>query len=234
MGLDSVELVMAVEERFGISISDEEAQEIRTVDDMFQCVINKVTVSNRSSCLTQKAFHLLRRSAKELFNVPRDQFWPDTQLDLIIPRRSRREDWRRLQLAVGATEWPKLALSWPGVLALLALVFAIPGSVFEYSTAVLKWNVVVAGMIAFILMVIAIKAGKLVARPFEMEFRGGISTVRELAYVVVAQNSELFGTERGTWTNDETWSLLSSVITQQTGARQFTKDSRFVEDLRID
>ncbi len=129
MGLDSVELVMAVEEKFAISIPDEEAQDIRTVGDMFQCVTSKLTIADRSSCLTQKAFHLLRRRAKELFNVPRNQFRLDAELDLIVPKRSRRENWRKFQLAVGATKWPKLALSWPGVLFLLALVFAIPGSV---------------------------------------------------------------------------------------------------------
>ena len=110
----------------------------------------------------------------------------------------------------------------------------IPGSVFMYSTAVLRWNVLAAATIAFVLVVVAIQAGKLVVRPFEIAFREGISTVRDLAYVVVAQNVELFGAERATWTNDETWSLLSSVIREQTGMTQFTKVSRFVEDLKID
>jgi hypothetical protein len=234
MGLDSIELVMAVEETFGVSIPDEEAQDIRTVGDMFQCVISKLMVAEGSSCLTQKAFHLLRRKAKDLFNVPRNQFRLDAELDLIVPKHSRRENWRRFQLAVGATKWPRLALSWPGVLTVLALLLAIPGSVFLYSTAVLRWNMVEAFAIALVFVVVAIQAGKFVVRPFEIAFRGGISTVRDLAYVVVAQNAELFGIERATWTNDETWSLLSSVIREQTGVTQFTKDSRFVEDLKID
>src|SRR6266513_6221453 len=117
MGLDSVELVMAIEEKFGVSIPDEEAQDILTVGDMFQCVISKLTVADRSSCLTPKAFHLLRRRAKDLFNVPRSQFRLDAELDLIVPKRSRRENWRKFQLAVGATKWPKLAISWAGVLS---------------------------------------------------------------------------------------------------------------------
>jgi hypothetical protein len=234
MGLDSVELVMAVEEKFGITISDEEAQDVRTVGDMYQCVLRKVMVTDKSSCLTQKAFHLLRRTAKQLFNVPRDQFKPDAPLNMIIPRRSRRENWRKFQLAVGATNWPKLALSWLGALTLLAVVFAVPWSVFVCGTALLRWNVVVAGATAAVFLVLGIRAGKLITRPFETEFRGGISTVRDLAYVVVAQNPQLFGTERATWTADETWAVLASVIKTQTGVSQFTKDSRFVDDLRID
>jgi hypothetical protein len=233
MGLDSVELVMAVEEKFGISISDEEAQEIRTVGDMYECVLRKVMVADTSSCLTQKAFHLLRRTARDLFNVPRDQFRPDARLNVIVPRASRRENWTRFQSAVGAANWPKLTISWPGAFALLALVFAIPCSVFVFGTAVLKWNVLVAGTGAAALMLLSIKAGKLVARPFETEFRG-VSTVRDLAFMLVAQNPQLFGAEHATWTANETWAVLASVIKIQTGVSQFTKDSRFVDDLKID
>ncbi len=233
MGLDGVELVMAVEEKFGIAISDEEAQEMRTVGDMYQCVMNKVAISDRASCLTQKAFHLLRRAARELFDVPRNQFRPDTQLNKIVPRRSRRENWRRFQLAVGATKWPRLAPSWQGLFIILTLAFAFPIFVFVYGTAELRLNALVVGVIASAMMVVAIKTGKLVVRPFEVKFRAGVSTVRDLAYVMMAQNPTLFGAERFTLTPDETWSLLASVIKEQTRAEQFTKDSRFVEDLKL-
>lgn len=234
MGLDSVELVMAVEEKFGITIADEEAQEMRTVGDMYECVLTKVKVSDRSSCLTQKAFHLLRRTARQLFDIPRDDFRPDAQLDAIIPRHYRHENWRKFQVAVGATRWPRLALSWPGATALIALVFATPAFVFEYGTAVLMWNMVIVGIAALASMIVALRVGKVIARPFEVEFRAGVSTVRDLAYVVVAQNPELFGTDRATWTSDETWSLLASLIQEQTGRKKFTKDSRFVDDLKLD
>ena len=234
MGLDSVELVMAVEERFGISISDEEAQQIRTVGDMHQCVLSKIAVADKSSCLTQKAFHLLRRTARQLFHVPRDEFSPDTQLNAIIPRRSRRENWRKFQSAVGATNWPKLAVSWLGAVAVIALVFGVPWLVFVCGTDVLKWSGLVSGTIAAVSLLFGIKAAKLAASSFETEFRGATSTVRDLTYAVVAQNPQLFGTERPTWTADETWGVLASVIKEQTGASQFTKDSRFVDDLKLD
>lgn len=45
MGLDTVELVVAVEEKFQITISDEEAQDMRTVGDMYQCVMGKLMIA---------------------------------------------------------------------------------------------------------------------------------------------------------------------------------------------
>jgi len=233
MGLDAVELIMAVEEKFGINISDEEAQEMRTVGQMYQYVVSKVAIADRSSCATQKAFHLLRRTARKLFDVPGNQFRPETKLKTIVPRRSRRENWQKFQAAIGATKWPKLSVSWPGTLAILVLAVGVPGFVLVYGATPLGWNSVLAGALAVAFMALTIRTGKFVVRPFETEFRGGLSTVRELTYVVLAQNPELFGSERSALTADEIWSLLASIIKEQTGVAEFTKDSRFVEDLSI-
>ena len=42
MGLDTVELVMAVEKEFGIAITDDDAGRIVTAGDLFDCVMNKL------------------------------------------------------------------------------------------------------------------------------------------------------------------------------------------------
>ncbi len=49
MGLDSVELVMAFEEEFGIEITDEEAQLIVTVGDARDCIVGKLRVRAEDS-----------------------------------------------------------------------------------------------------------------------------------------------------------------------------------------
>jgi acyl carrier protein len=45
--LDAIELVMRLEEKFNISISDEEAEDIITVQDVLNCVASKtLSLSN--------------------------------------------------------------------------------------------------------------------------------------------------------------------------------------------
>ena len=45
MGLESVEVVLATEDAFGIEITDAEAEKIFTVGDLYDCVIDKLRQS---------------------------------------------------------------------------------------------------------------------------------------------------------------------------------------------
>lgn len=40
--LDVIELVMEIEEKFNINISDDEAEHLRTVSDVYNCVVTKL------------------------------------------------------------------------------------------------------------------------------------------------------------------------------------------------
>ena len=62
MGLDSVELVMRVEERFGIEIHDSEAEPIRTPGMLVDLVFSKLQTGPQNYCASQRAFYVLRRA----------------------------------------------------------------------------------------------------------------------------------------------------------------------------
>jgi hypothetical protein len=59
MGLDSVELVMQIENYFNIQIPDAEAEKICTVQDMVQAVAGHLKISDGSSTLKDEIFHKL-------------------------------------------------------------------------------------------------------------------------------------------------------------------------------
>jgi len=66
MGLDSVELVMAVEKHFSISIPDREAEKAYTVGKLVDCVANILGVSLYDFSLREKTFALLKNELLHL------------------------------------------------------------------------------------------------------------------------------------------------------------------------
>lgn len=59
MGLDAVELVLRAEEFFVISISDEQAAEVRTVGDFYRLICRKLDVTPAPSPLTSEQLPVL-------------------------------------------------------------------------------------------------------------------------------------------------------------------------------
>lgn len=77
MGLDGVEIVMKVEDAFGITIDDGEAGKIATPGQLIDLVLSKVGRTVDEACLTQRAFHRVRAALMRRMGVSRNQIRPD-------------------------------------------------------------------------------------------------------------------------------------------------------------
>lgn len=234
MGLDAVELILAVEEKFGISISDEEAQNALTVGDLKRLVRAKLDRIDTDACLSQRAFHLIRKNAMDEFGLPRRSLRPDTQLEDVVPRTNRRERWEQFQLALGVAPLPALIRSPSVIAALMVLTL----SIFVVTT----WYAVLHSMGPGSALLVAFAAGAavgwlsvLTTLPLKTHFKTGYDKVQDLVRLLVARYPHLLGKPRTTkWTEDEVWCLLRELITEQLGVSEFDENSRFVDDLHID
>lgn len=92
MGLDSVEIVLALEDTFHISIPVSEAEKIRTVADLHGLVASKLPVGERAP-LANVVFYKLRRSMIQAFGVDRRAVLSTTLLEDLLPLDGRREAW---------------------------------------------------------------------------------------------------------------------------------------------
>lgn len=92
MGLDSVELVLAWEESFGIEISDAEAERMLTTRQAAEHLYQRLRSAGPEdySCLSMRAFHRLRRAFIEQ-GVPRRMVQPEAQVTTLLPGRQRRD-----------------------------------------------------------------------------------------------------------------------------------------------
>ena len=92
MGLDGVELVLAWEETFGISISDAEAERMFTTRQVAERIFERVrsTSPEDCGCLSMRAFFRLRK-AFEAEGVSRGDVRPDAKVTSLLPSRQRRD-----------------------------------------------------------------------------------------------------------------------------------------------
>jgi hypothetical protein len=93
---------MAIEEAFGVSISDEEAETCVTPGMVIDVVLSKLRVTEERQCLSQKGLNLLRRALVETLNVQRNQVKPDFKLHLLAPKTQQKEIWLGLKEKVQA------------------------------------------------------------------------------------------------------------------------------------
>ena len=84
MGLDGVELVMAVEEEFQIAISDSEANECSTVRKLVELVHSRLRHSSTDPCPSQHSFYHARRNLISILQAQRNEIKPDTNLEEIV------------------------------------------------------------------------------------------------------------------------------------------------------
>lgn len=96
MGLDSVELVMTVEEKFGIRIPDAECEKIYTVQDFADAVYSKITKYPAENCLSQTIFYKIREAVKSI-KPTNDLITPESKIKEVIGMDGLRAKWGEIE-----------------------------------------------------------------------------------------------------------------------------------------
>jgi len=233
MGLDAVELVIAVEERFAIAIDDAEAAEVRTVGQLEKLIAKKLVRRNSEACLTSFVFYRLRSALRQLFGVARAQVTPKASLGSLLPKERRRDAWAILACALG---WrlPELRRNRTLQSAML-LVFLVPIPVAIVAGALglvsktVVWAVGLAALPGLWLAYI-------VTVPLAVNLPAQCATVRQAAEAMLALNFGRIARDRQSWSDEELWNMLRKTIVEQLGVNpaKVTRDARFIEDLGLD
>jgi acyl carrier protein len=100
MGLDSVELVMSIEDKFGIRIEDSEAEKIYTVQDFADIVFSRIITNPTDKCLTQIVFYKFRKALRNLTSTEKE-IRPDMKISELFNLSELKEKWSQLKMEVG-------------------------------------------------------------------------------------------------------------------------------------
>ncbi len=100
MGLDSVALLMTIEDKFGISIPDAECENIYTVQQMADSVFEKIKIKPNEKCLSQIVFYRIRKAFEQFGNDKRN-ITPNTKMSELLSETDLKKDWARLEIKIG-------------------------------------------------------------------------------------------------------------------------------------
>ena len=132
MGLGLVELVMDVEDTFGVSLPEEVLGEVRTAGDLYDVMRERVVVDQEATCVSAAVFYRLRRELCGALGVERAQIRPTTPVLSLATARDWPRVRRRVLQKLGVIEPPTPRPQW--------LVWVLATGVFA-----LVMGVVVAG-----------------------------------------------------------------------------------------
>jgi hypothetical protein len=217
MGLDVVEMIMEVEDSFGVQIPDQAAERMQTLGDLYGFLLHHLQPYRDGVCMSGAVFYRLRRALGELFGVERHRVRPDARLEDLLPGADWPHVWGRLASSLRVPRLPPLELPIWFVVA-LGLAFFVPcgvGLLFHTPLIALSVLVLLAGALGARLL-----AGGV---PYRCGTVGGlVRATLALNYVALAQVKENSDAQ-------EVWSSLRHLIATHAGVaeEQLTQQTRF-------
>jgi acyl carrier protein len=100
MGMDTIEIVLEVEDEFGIRIPDEDAAMLQTVGQLHAYVCHLLRPRAEAVCPSAQAFYRFRRALLARQPVPRRCVRPSSRISRLLPDECR-DRWPAVAEAVG-------------------------------------------------------------------------------------------------------------------------------------
>jgi len=220
MGLDTVELVLAIEEEFGLTIDDKDAERLTTPGQVADYVMSRVRARTGDPCTSQAGFYRLRAALTTAFGIPRRELKPQTSLVAVMAGNTRRK-WALLRKAVAADRFPKLQRTVP---FLTLTVFLLPAAIVSpMAGADVPFSVVALAYALLAASANTVTANMGTVLPLRFQ------TVAALIPYVACASSKC-------WTREAALERIIQITSEQLGIQQenLSENSRFVQDLGAD
>ncbi len=233
MGLDAIEIIMKVEETFGIIIEDRDVDKMSAPRDLIDLVMNKVGQADAAGCLTHRAFNLLRASLMRQLSLKRRDIAPHARMAALVPRTQRKVLLERLAAELGTHPFPALVRpKWlvdclvvcSTALGITVAFFIIPPGLWEHRGALFLTAIGVAAMTGFL-------AG-VATSACRFDFPPQLATAGDVSLWLMAHKTDLTPSAPGKWTREQVAARVREIVVEQLDcAPTYREDASFVEDL---
>ena len=238
MGLDTVELMIEVEQAFDVQIPDDRAGEMYTVGDVYDYIVecqsnlesSSESISPGKVCLSAATFFSIRNALASEVDIKARRLRPRASVEQTIPLKSRRAVWSKLQQSLDL-KFPRLRRSGWIVTGLTVLTTAAALGVAAIVQQ--RFGAYLAALAALGSMGLLGLVAFMVTRPFAVHTRPEWTTFRGLSQVLLAHNYARLSRRFNTRDPDDVWQALQTMVVDQLGVQpeQVTKQALLIEDL---
>ncbi|MGI5818484.1 MAG: hypothetical protein ACOX9R_10370 [Armatimonadota bacterium] len=246
MGLEGVELMLAVEDEFGIRVPEERAQEMETVRDLYDYIVETLISARPGVCPSMFVFYRMRRALAESLGMDRRSITPDSDFRELLAESTRPRHWERMRDEVGLSivdlalpareariaRIAGTALLWAAVVIILAVASALAGWG--------GWPMFLAGLPVGACMALLVLHPVLTwhtryERAHATLIPEGHETPRAVVSRIVPENEWLIRRESREWLQANIEDRLLHHVREICCyiPREVTLDSRFVDDLKF-
>lgn len=229
MGLDAVELVMDVEDHFGISIQTSEAERIRTVGDLVALIQSRIEAAHLATCPTLASFLRLRSSVREIAADDRLRIRTGTRVVDVLNQFQRKRLWKQLDDFLGSAP-PNLRRP-PLLRKLVASIVFLTFATAVALAAVVEWAILPLTLAVAAILTLFLH---LTTVPFRHHPPDALSTfgaiAQRIAGVAVATKQLHLAN------NDAILNELRPIVVDDLGvdAAEVVLNARFIEDLGME
>lgn len=237
MGLDTLELVLAFEDEFGVKIDNAAAEKMRTPRDVVDYIAT--FCDGRERCTSRSGFYQLRRHFIEQHGTDRAMVRPETLLVQLLPVKEIRTAWTGLEtaLSVEGRKWPQL--EYPAVfrygifISSMTLLFGLPIIIARMTVVeMFPYALILGGLSAFWLWKIFDK----LMMHHRVIIPDSVATTGMLIKTVIPGDWAKSGNAITAWGRACIARRVKAIVIQQLGVSEsdYHEDARFIEDFGAD
>lgn len=233
MGLDSVYLVIEVEQAFGVHFNDRDVENVHTVGQFHELLCRSIAAQASHRCLTQAAFYRVRSALIELAGAERAAVRPGADLATLLPHDRRGAFWDRFAASTGLVlprlepVWREPHWRWWPAFAWASFALVLWGAI----AAILAGSAVLLGAGLCLALLCILGTAMMALAPLQALGRE-FETVGGLARCVVEENLDRF-TGPVTDADGALWRRLHGIICEHLGISEseVQRETEFVRDL---
>ena len=216
MGLDGVEMVMAVEDAFGIAITDTEAEAVTTPGKLIDLIVSKISGHFSNKCHSMVIFHQLRKALVERVGIPRGSVRRHTDLRRLDVNLSESALWVLLENTLPHPQWPRL---YPPIWVGRLIGFFCGTSAVVLFIRQPQWDGILVGAISLLV-------GLCIWQQHRSRIPGRYATIGKLIRRFPVEG-------KSNWRRATIAKEVQSIVIEQLGLKEgeYREDAHFVRDL---